>query len=77
MSLKDIMEDSKLSWEGFEKFGTVQEILEHNKCDRTTVPCHPTHNPNPKPDRHLYSRPSIPGMEPRPGSTTQCCCSRR
>ena len=22
----------KLSWEGFDKFGTVQEILDHNKC---------------------------------------------
>ena len=38
MSLKDIMEDSKLSWEGFEKFGTVQEILEHNKCATQLIP---------------------------------------
>ena len=32
VSLKDIMEDGRLSWEGFDKFGTVQEILDHNKC---------------------------------------------
>ena len=32
VSLKEVMEDNKLNWEGFEKFGTVQEILEHNKC---------------------------------------------
>ena len=32
MSLEDIMEDGRLSWEGFDKFGTVQEILDHNKC---------------------------------------------
>ena len=32
VSLKDIMEDGRLSWEGFDKFGAVQEILDHNKC---------------------------------------------
>ena len=31
VSLKDVLEDSKLNWEGFDKFGTVQDILEHNK----------------------------------------------
>jgi hypothetical protein len=35
VSLQEVMEDNKLSWEGFEKFGTVQDILEHNKCDHS------------------------------------------
>ncbi len=37
VSLKDIVEDGRLSWEGFDKFGSVQEILDHNKCASLTL----------------------------------------
>ena len=35
---QDPASDSAVAWPGYEKFGTVQDILDQNKCDKASPP---------------------------------------